>query len=267
MKKLILTAILSLSGFAVAEPTAYVVYDYTTNKVLDQKNLKQVRPIASITKLMTAHTFLKLSYIAGENGICNGIIPSNEPGIPTKTRLPRNVPIPCHQLFHAMLISSDNYAATALSRAVSGFSQSDFIYEMNRQAKLWGMKDTHFNDVTGLSNGNVSTVADLALMSSRIMNDPFSKNIVVHVTSKAGVTLNVNNMQKVSYNNTNKLIREGTKVLLSKTGTTTAAGHSLLHVQPCRNTGHVLGIISLNNPSSDARVEFTKNKLFQHLCF
>ena len=157
-----------------------------------------------------------------------------------------------------MLVSSDNHAAHALARAIPGLTQTDFVNEMNRQARLWGMHNTHYADPSGISSANVSTVSDLAILSKRLMSDNISRAVVRKVTATAGITLNVHN--------NSGLIREGRQVLLSKTGTTRAAGYNLLHVQPCGD-GRIIGVISMNNANANERIEFTRRKLYQNMCF
>jgi len=265
-----LSSMLALCGnVAKADPSAFVVYDFRNNRVLDGVNLTTVRPMASITKLMTAHVFMKMSLAAGNRSECTSVIPEHDPSISTSTRLPRETPIPCSQLFYAMLVSSDNHAAHALARAIPGLTQADFVNEMNRQARLWGMHNTHYADPSGISSANVSTVSDLAILSKRLMSDNISRAVVRKVTATAGITLNVHNnsgFMKVGFNNTNRLIREGRQVLLSKTGTTRAAGYNLLHVQPCGD-GRIIGVISMNNANANERIEFTRRKLYQNMCF
>lgn len=245
----------------IYEPSAYAVYDFRNNEIMESKNINMVRPIASVTKLMTANVFLKLN---------NGrkcYIDINEQDKDTikgtKTRLPKNTPIECNQLLKAMLISSDNYAASALSRSIPNMSKWGFVQEMNRQAKEWGMNDTHFSDSSGLSPNNVSSVADLITLSKKSMEKHQIKNISSYQKSSVNTPL-----IKIGLNNSNKLIRNGEfSSLLSKTGYIREAGYNLVFVNGRKCIDRIIGVISLNNASSERRALFTKQKLNQYNCF
>jgi len=101
-----------------------LVLDVRSGKILFQKNGFVQRPMASITKLMTAVVFLKQqpaweTYIPiTDNDKLNGGRILLTPGMKIKIR----------DLFQATLIGSLNNGATALARA-SGLSQTDFINE------------------------------------------------------------------------------------------------------------------------------------------
>ena len=94
---------------------SYVVYDFTHNKVLESGTPNTVRPIASVTKLMTANVFLEHN----KNPRCMASITNEDYDYikGTHTKLPKYTPIACRELLKAMLVHSDNYAAHALSRS------------------------------------------------------------------------------------------------------------------------------------------------------
>lgn len=263
--KTFLTAIgiccLTPFSFAKAAPKSYVVYDYTSNQILDSKNINRVQPIASLTKLMTAYVFVSLN----ENPYCKTkILPSDRDTIKnTNTRLPKNVDISCNELLKAMLIGSDNYAASALSHALPNISSKEFIMVMNTTAKKMGMYDTHFVDTSGLSSENVSSVKDLLTLTKYIRNN----KEIQKITNTQSATLKAGNRQ-VAFRNSNVLVREKMfDTQLSKTGYIRESGYNLVFVNKygCYNN-HQIGVISLNNQSSQARANFTKQKLKENGC-
>lgn len=249
MKKIILS--LALISSAIATPTNYLVYDFGQKKILEQKNIDEVRSIASLTKLMTAHVFLSLQ----KGGCISKILSEDRDTLKyTKTRLPQNVPISCDDLLRAMLISSDNYAASALSHSVKGVSKSQFIATMNKTAKRLGMKHTRFYDSSGLNPNNKSTAKDLLILSQRVMGD--AKIRAITSTPQATV-------MGMNYPNTNALVRyNADTAVLSKTGYIQEAGYNLIYVRDCNKK---IGIVSLNNPTSNQRVEFAHQKI-SHFC-
>lgn len=244
------------------EPKAYAVYDFKHNKMLDSKNINQIMPIASVTKLMTAHTFLKLN----NNQDCQTQITNEDVDRikGTKTRLPFHTNFSCHDMLKAMLVGSDNYAASSLARSAYGYNKSEFIADMNRQAKEWGMTNTKFVDSSGLSPKNVSTINDLIILSKQVLKNPAIRSISGFSYANAQ-----SYYQNVSYRNTNKLIRNGNySAALSKTGYIREAGYNLVFIngKTCSNNNQI-GVISLNNRSSENRAKFTMNKLIENGCY
>jgi serine-type D-Ala-D-Ala endopeptidase (penicillin-binding protein 7) len=120
-----------------------------------------VRPIASITKLMTALVFLDTEpnwedeyTIIREDKINGG-----------RLNLFLGDTLTIDQLFKTALIASDNGATVALVRS-TGLSEEGFVFKMNEKAREIGLLNTKFADTTGLSNDNVSTARELATLAS-----------------------------------------------------------------------------------------------------
>lgn len=240
------------------QPKAYAVYDFSENKILESKNIHQALPIASLTKLMTAHVFLDLN----QNNYCQTQITAADTDKikGTQTRLPKHQALSCQQLLQAMLVGSDNYAASALANY---FNKQYFVQKMNQKAKTFGMTKTRFVDSSGLSPNNVASVADLIQLSAYSINNETIRHIS---SSKSAIVQSP--YQKVSFRNTNKIIREGHfDGLISKTGYIREAGYNLVFVNRhyC-DKGRIIGVISLNNSGSEQRAQFTMNKLRQYGC-
>lgn len=249
------TLILCGISSAFATPTSYLVYDFQHNKVLEAKNSDEIRPIASLTKLMTAHTFLK--YNKNNTNCTSKILSSDHDTLKhTRTRLPKNVDISCDTLLKAMLISSDNYAASALSHAIPNISKERFIQLMNKEAKTFKMMNTHFMDSSGLSPLNTSTAEDLMKLVKAVKNNKH----ISEISSTAQVTLKPKNTP-IEFRNTNKLVRYNQfDGQISKTGYTAEAGYNLIFLPKTTGKNHI-GVICLNSQSPDDRLAFTRNKL------
>src|SRR5439155_8704612 len=125
---------------------------------LVMKNADEVRPIASISKLMAALVVLdaKIDFEAitqitdSDRQIANG---------GARSRLNVGQSFTNRDLLHAALMASDNRAVPALGRAV-GLNPRDLVGAMNAKAKELGMKSTRFEDPVGLNPGNSSTPRD-----------------------------------------------------------------------------------------------------------
>jgi len=70
-------------------------------------------------------------------------------------------------LIQIMLTVSSNEAAEAIANA---YGRDGFIKAMNDQAKDWGLRDTNFNDPTGISVSNQSTASDLYKLTRQVYN-------------------------------------------------------------------------------------------------
>lgn len=68
-------------------------------------------------------------------------------------------------LLRVMLSASSNEAAEALAYA---YGHPNFVGATNALVSSWGLEDTHFDDPTGLSASNQSTLADLERLVARI---------------------------------------------------------------------------------------------------
>ncbi|WP_233116659.1 D-alanyl-D-alanine carboxypeptidase family protein [Aggregatibacter actinomycetemcomitans] len=258
MLKNVFPLLILLPSVAIAQ--SYVVYDFTHNKVLESGAPNTVRPIASVTKLMTAKVFLEHNknprYTASITDDDFDYIKG------THTKLPKYTPISCRELLKMMLVHSDNYAAHALSRS-AGMTRLQFIGKMNEKARQLGMKSTRFSDSSGLSNHNVSSVMDLVKLTKYSM-----KKTEIKAFSNISSTYVKAGKRNVFVKNTNKLVRdEMFSAAINKTGYIRESGYNLVFVNkvPCNNRA-TIGVISLNNSSSAYRSSFTKNKLEKYGC-
>ncbi|MBF0751623.1 MULTISPECIES: D-alanyl-D-alanine carboxypeptidase family protein [unclassified Pasteurella] len=257
MLKKLFSAFCFMPSFVLAQ--SYVVYDFTHDKVLESSASNHVQPIASVTKLMTANVFLEQN----SNPRCTASITDDDDDYikGTHTKLPKYTPISCYELLKAMLVHSDNQAAHALSRS-AGMSRLQFIQKMNEKAKQLGMRSTRFTDSSGLSDSNISSAMDLVKLAKYSMDKSqirdFSNIPSTYIQTGRG---------SVFVKNTNKLVREEVfDATINKTGYIRESGYNLVFINkhPCRNS--TIGVISLNNSSSQFRTNFTKAKLERYGC-
>jgi len=135
---------------------SFMVVEPKTGSVIYEKNSQEKRSIASLTKLMTALTFLDFNpgwdqeYTVTTSDLRWGAKPILMPGEKVKVK----------DLFYVMMVASSNESAIALARA-TGLSQEEFVKQMNFRAKLLGMNDSKFVEPSGLDSNNKSTAKDL----------------------------------------------------------------------------------------------------------
>ncbi len=203
-----------------------VVLDAKSGKILFSKNAGEARPIASITKLMTALVFLdhnpgweKVVAITEDDQRVGGII-YLAPGGKVTVR----------DLFNLTLISSTNEAAVALAKS-TGLELVEFVNLMNAKAAELGLQNTKFVEPTGLEPGNVSTAYEL----SQLARAAFSQPEIVEATAKSRYNFSLaNSGRKIIAYSTDDLLGSflndenfGYRLLGAKTGYLNEAGYCL----------------------------------------
>lgn len=219
--------------------------DSKTGQLLYGKNINQVLPIASMTKLVTA--YLTLQAIKEQKLSWNTEVkPTKQIVKIANNKQFSNVPLEMghsytiRQLYQATLIESANGAAMLLAQAVSG-SQIAFVRQMRQQLKKWGINDAQIYTVCGLPNKSVGTDAypgadkdaenkmsakDMAIVGQRLLND-FPE--VIETTAIAHLNFNDQSSQTLM-TNFNWMLKglpqyqQDLQVDGLKTGTTDAAG-------------------------------------------
>jgi D-alanyl-D-alanine carboxypeptidase len=135
---------------------------------------------------------------------------------------------------------------------------------MNERATLMGLTNTHFNDPTGLNNGNVSTAEDV---SHLVVGAAFYQ-MIRDITTKKETTILIQVKRKdrpVVLSNTNRvLLREFDSILLSKTGFTNPAGFcvALLIEQQVKNEIHHQVIVVMGAKNTTQRVDTVKRIMY-----
>jgi serine-type D-Ala-D-Ala endopeptidase (penicillin-binding protein 7) len=201
-----------------------LIIDERGNRIYG-KNTRQVKPIASITKLMTAMVVLD-SGVSLDTPI--RIIEQDRDRLRnSRSRLRIDqATLSRREMLMVMLISSDNRAAAAIARTTFPGGTPRFVDAMNRKAKSLGMTDTHFADSSGLDNRNRSTAEDLV----KLIRGAGRYNFIRQATSRGEMTVYpFADHSPLEYRNTNPLVRSPEwTVEVSKTGFINESGHCLV---------------------------------------
>ena len=188
--------------------------------VLDQygeevysKHVSEPRPIASITKLMTAMVILDSELNLQEKIV---ITKDDRDLIQlTGSRLKYDAALTRKQMLQLALMSSENRAANALARTWPQ-GKAAFVVAMNKKAEALGMHASHFNDPAGLDPGNVASAHDTARMVRAAMSYPIIRNAT---TTRSASVRPYKDRGELRFNNTNRLLKNKTwDIQLSKTG-------------------------------------------------
>jgi len=193
--------------------------------VLYSKNARAVRPIASITKLMTAMVVLDTG-VSLKTPI--RIVEDDRDRLKnSRSRLRINdTVLSRREMIMVAIMSSDNRAAHALGRTTFRGGTPEFIQAMNRKARALGMRNTRFVDSSGLDPRNQSTAEDLVKMVRAASNYP----LLHEITALGQMTLRpFSDGTALQYRNTNPLVRSPEwTVEVSKTGFINEAGRCLV---------------------------------------
>jgi D-alanyl-D-alanine endopeptidase (penicillin-binding protein 7) len=200
---------------------AALVKDQQTGEFLIQKQATAVLPIASITKLMTAMVVLDANMELEESLTIEHAdmdkLRHSHSGLPIGAELSRR------DALLIALMASDNRSAHALGRTYQGGLDA-CIAAMNAKAQSLGLIETHFEDATGLSGGNVSSARDLV----RLVDTAYQYSLIREFTTCKKATI-LSGRRVLKFHNTNRLIQNPRwQIGLSKTGFIGAAGRCLV---------------------------------------
>lgn len=148
---------------------AWIVYDLASDTVLARWNADERRPMASVTKVMTAMVVLdhaSLGEIVTVPALATGS-PGSVAGLVAGEQWTVG------DLLTAMMVRSGNDAALALAWHVGGGSIDDFVAMMNEKAVQLGLDDTQFTNPNGLDDeGHFSTPTDLLALTRASLDYP-----------------------------------------------------------------------------------------------
>ena len=218
--------------------TVALVVDQGSGETVLAKNIDEVHPIASITKLMTAQVVLDARLPMEERVLITEEDKDTERN--SSSRLRVGTELPRRDLLELALMASENRAAHALARSFPG-GITAFVAAMNQKAQALGMTSSHFVEPTGLSSNNVSTAQDLV----KLVHAGERYALIRQFTTTSSRDVDVLG-RMVRFNNTNRLVgSDKWDISLSKTGFINEAGRCL--VMQAKIEGRALTIVLLDS--------------------
>ena len=167
---------------------AYLVGDLNTGEIILSKNQDQKFPIASTSKLMTALVTSKLANPNETTKITkNALATSGQNG---ELRLGEKIKI--SDLIYPLLLESSNDAAEALALY---FGRSSFIAKMNQEASALQMTATSYEDPSGLTPHNQSTVSDMFKLAGYIAQQ---QSDLFKITTKNSYSIKTHSWSNIS---------------------------------------------------------------------
>lgn len=201
---------------------SYVVVDVGSGKVLTAENPSLTRPVASLTKLLTAVTVA--ARVSPDAVVTVGRTATRARVAGATMGLTAGERMRVRDLLAGLLIPSANDAAVALAEHVSG-SEERFAGEMNAVAAALGLSRTRVANATGFDDAaHFSSAYDMALLLAHTWRDPLL-GIFLRATSLDVASVDGRRAHRLR--TTNRLLGERTDILAGKTGFTDAAGESL----------------------------------------
>ena len=219
----------------IASPSALLM-DYSSGKILYEKNINEKRYPASLTKIMTAIIVLENCELSDIATVSYDAVMSLSSGYVT-ANLQIGEELTVEQLLYVLMVGSSNDAAIVLAEHVSG-SVEKFADLMNEKAKELGCTSTNFVNPNGAHDENhYSTAYDLALMARYAMQNETFRTLV-STTSYTLPTTNKYDREDRIFRTTNSLLHLDTSDRADnyyyqyatgiKTGFTTPAGNCLI---------------------------------------
>jgi D-alanyl-D-alanine carboxypeptidase len=236
-------------------PKAAVLFDLDDGDVLWSRKARSERPIASLTKLMTAlvavdelkpRDKVKITReAAGQEPVTVGLKAGTKVSVDT--------------LFSATLIPSGNDAAVALADGAEHTTKR-FVKKMNDRARDMDLGCTRFRTPSGLSDSDHSCPEDLAELTIEAMDEPR----IADVVKKRSEKLQIPGRGRVRVVSTNPLHRDNYHGTIGvKTGFTSAAGHCL--IAAVKQHGDTLVAVLLDSPDTEGQAKKLIEKGFDEL--
>ena len=226
-----------------------ILLDPLTDSVLYQKDAETPAPIASLTKLMTALVFLEQNPDLRRTA---EVTPAELHGA-GHSQLRPHEQVPLGDLLHMSLMCSDNAATRVLARE-SGLGSDEFVDRMNRKARELGLASTHYVEVTGLDERNVSTAADIAQLLRVAADNTLIRDITTTPSYQFTAERSMRHVHHVRHQiaNTNRLLKSHyCEVNCGKTGFIMEAGYCV--ATWVRARGHDLIAVVLGAPTNATR--------------
>ncbi|MEW5925558.1 MAG: serine hydrolase [Candidatus Zixiibacteriota bacterium] len=223
------------SAIAINNKTKEVLYCY---------NADDVRPVASISKLLTA--MVVLDHYKPDTVIT---ITKEDASRSARSIFRVGDKVTAKDLLHSALLQSDNRAARALARTVAG-DLDKFAKMMNKKAKEIGLEHTRMCEPTGLDENNCATAADCARLvnTARMLYPEIGR-----ITSLKKYTFKpINRKSTKKLVNTNKMVFSKYKVKAGKTGFILESDYCLTTVLE-DGLGREITVVILGAPGPNTR--------------
>ena len=238
---------------SVNDAKTAIIIDKETNMVVAERNAHQKAYPASTTKIMTL-------LVAAENlkdmqDTFTMTLDITDPLFIAEASVAgflNNEDVTVKDLFYGTILPSGADAAMGLAIKTAG-SEKEFVKLMNKKVKELGLKNTHFDNVTGLhSEQNYTTAYDMAVMLDAAMQNDFCKEVLS--TYQYTTEITEQHPKGILLSNTIFEYMYGTEpetatILGGKTGFVNESGYCIASFGKCNENGHEYIVVTLGNSS------------------
>jgi hypothetical protein len=221
-------------------------------KIIKGENTNVMRPVASISKLITAMIVIDAKQNLDEKITYRTF--KSKARHHKKEKVDKSQYLTRRELLNMALIRSDNHAAGVLCSNYPGGSMG-CLNAMNFKVARLGMMHTSMMDPTGLDSRNISTAEDLILLVQAARAYP----LIVNASKQTKIEIKISKRYWV-FKNTNPMIGKDHRIVVSKTGFTNPAGGCIVMAMDTslgQRTVIVLG--SKNTRTRIPEAEFISN--------
>lgn len=222
-----------------------VVIDLESGQTVYASRPLQSRPMASLTKLMTALLIVEHHSLDEDVQIAPAVsaVKDNVVGLQVGDTYALG------DLLSAMLVHSANDAAVALAVHDAG-SEEAFVEKMNARAAALGLSTTVYRTATGFdASGQRSSPRDLGILSMFVLKYPAIADRLslesASIKSRSGTLL--------GFTHTHQLLRQENAIIAGKTGTTDGARQCLMSVFEDRGHRYAAILLHSDNRYGDMR--------------
>ena len=225
-------ALLSLTE---PEKDAALILDGETGKTLYARNADELRHPASLTKIMTLYLLFE-QLKSGQMTLATPLYVSEHAAVQPRTKLYLHAgsTIPVDTAIKAIVVLSANDVAVTIAEAIGGTEQH-FAQMMTAKAHTLGMKDTNYDNASGLPDPlQITTASDLAILARHVAYDfpQYFHYFSIYSFNYRGATFFTHDNLIGRYDGADGI----------KTGYTNASGFNLVS-SVVRNGVHIIGVV------------------------
>ncbi len=235
---------------------AAIVVDGASGKTLYGRNEHELRHPASVTKVMTLYLLFE-QLERGRLRLDSPLMISAHAAAqaPSKLGLEPGETISVENAIKAVVTKSANDIACAIAENIGGDEHS-FAQMMTREAHALGMRDTHYENASGLPDpGQITTAYDLAVLG-RAIQDRFPRYYRYFSTHSFAYNGGL-------HRNHNHLLGRVEGMDGIKTGYTRASGFNLL-TSVRRGNHHIVAVV-MGGATAGGRDRIMANLIEEHI--
>ena len=223
-------------------PSGAMLFDLRSGRVLWERRPRQTRPVASLTKMMTALLVVEREPMSARPLVTREALRYQGSGVGL---LPRGKRVDLLPLLYGLMLPSGNDAARVLAQHAGGGSIPAFVAAMNERAHELGLTCTHFVGPDGYDDANRSCPRDLARLARAVMRQPVLRRVVGTPYIDFGFPIKGRKLYLAGHNPLYRLRYRGWRGI--KTGYSPAAGECF--VGAARRGATQLGVVLLDSPN------------------